>query len=70
VTAAAVQAVLRGTLVDLRNRLRQVTGDFLPVTHRGDAGWITASVVDPFGSILGITNNSHDLQILGANGTA
>ena len=41
-----------------------------PLTHRGDAGWITASVVDPFGNILGIIYNPHYLQILGANGTA
>jgi predicted enzyme related to lactoylglutathione lyase len=41
-----------------------------PLTHRGDAGWITASVVDPFGNILGIIYNPHYLQILGANGKA
>ena len=41
-----------------------------PLTHRGDAGWITASVVDPFGNILGIMNNPHYLQVLGADGAA
>ena len=30
---------------------------------RGD-GFITATVVDPFGNILGITNNPHYLEIL------
>jgi predicted enzyme related to lactoylglutathione lyase len=44
--------------------------EYEPLTHRGDAGWITASVVDPFGNILGIMNNPHYLQILGANRTA
>ena len=38
--------------------------------HRSDAGWITASVVDPFGNILGIIYNPHSLQILAPKGTA
>ena len=41
-----------------------------PLTYRGDAGWITASVLDPFGNILGIIDNPHYLQIPGAGGTA
>ena len=44
--------------------------EYEPLTHRGDAGWITASVVDPFGNILGIIYNPHYLQILGVGGTA
>ena len=44
--------------------------EYEPLTHGGDAGWITASVVDPFGNILDIMNNPHYLQILGANRTA
>jgi predicted enzyme related to lactoylglutathione lyase len=40
-----------------------------PLTPRGDAGWVTASVVDPFGNILGIMFNPHYLEILGANNT-
>jgi len=43
--------------------------EYQPLTHR-EAGWITASVVDPFGNILGIIYNPHYLDILGANGTA
>lgn len=35
------------------------------ITHRG-AGFITASVVDPFGNILGIMYNPHYLEVLGA----
>jgi predicted enzyme related to lactoylglutathione lyase len=34
-------------------------------TDRG-AGFITASVVDPFGNILGIMYNPHYLEVLGA----
>ena len=35
-----------------------------PLTKRGEAGFITASVVDPFGNILGIMYNPHYLEIL------
>ena len=34
-------------------------------TDRGE-GFITASVVDPFGNILGIMYNSHYLEVLGS----
>lgn len=37
--------------------------EYQPITHR-EAGWITASVVDPFGNILGIMRNPHYLEIL------
>lgn len=36
-----------------------------PLTHRG-AGFVTASVVDPFGNILGIMYNAHYLEVLNA----
>ena len=40
--------------------------EYEPVTVRGDGsrGFITASVVDPFGNILGIMTNPHYLEIL------
>ncbi|MEU4606744.1 VOC family protein [Kribbella sp. NPDC023972] len=34
------------------------------ITERGDTGFRTALVVDPFGNIIGIMNNPHYLQIL------
>jgi hypothetical protein len=34
-----------------------------PRIDRGESGWVTASVVDPFGNILGITYNPHFLEI-------
>lgn len=34
-----------------------------PLTHQ-EAGFITASVVDPFGNILGVVYNPHYLEIL------
>ncbi len=41
-----------------------------PLTPRGEGGWVTASVIDPFGNILGIMYNPHYLEILGGNATA
>jgi catechol 2,3-dioxygenase-like lactoylglutathione lyase family enzyme len=41
-------------------------GEYEPLTNRGAAGFITASVVDPFGNILGIMYNPHYLEILGS----
>lgn len=35
-----------------------------PITPRGNGDFITASVVDPFGNILGIMQNPHYLAIL------
>jgi predicted enzyme related to lactoylglutathione lyase len=34
-------------------------------TDRGTEGFVTASVVDPFGNILGIMHNPHYLHMLG-----
>ncbi|WP_066367078.1 VOC family protein [Herbidospora mongoliensis] len=35
----------------------------LPVTEQGE-GFVTASVVDPFGNVLGIMYNQHYLEVL------
>lgn len=40
--------------------------EYEPITPR-EAGFVTASVVDPFGNILGIMNNPHYLEMLGAD---
>jgi len=37
----------------------------LPVTPRGNEGFITASVLDPFGNVLGVMENPHYLAVLG-----
>lgn len=37
--------------------------EYQPITDRTE-GFVTASVVDPFGNILGIMSNPHYLQIL------
>jgi hypothetical protein len=66
----AIGALFSTSEVDLRNRLGRVTGVFLPATHREDARWIAASVVDPFGNILGIIYDPHCLLFPGASDTA
>ena len=35
-----------------------------PITARGDSGFVTASVVDPFSNILGVMSNPHYLEVL------
>jgi predicted enzyme related to lactoylglutathione lyase len=35
-----------------------------PVTKRGNSNFVTASVIDPFGNVLGIMYNPHYLEIL------
>ncbi|SDS75310.1 VOC family protein [Microterricola viridarii] len=41
--------------------------EYEPVTVRGE-GFVTASVVDPFGNLLGVMNNPHYLEVLDAAG--
>lgn len=36
--------------------------EYQPVTAR-EAGFVTAAVVDPFGNVLGVTNNPHNLDV-------
>lgn len=39
--------------------------EYLPITERGTAGFVTAAVVDPFGNVLGVMYNPHYLEVLG-----
>jgi predicted enzyme related to lactoylglutathione lyase len=39
--------------------------EYEPLTTRGDAGFATASVVDPFGNVLGVMYNQHYLAVAG-----
>jgi len=36
-----------------------------PVTPRGTEGFITATVIDPFGNLLGVMENPHYMAVLG-----
>ena len=42
--------------------------EYEALTRRGEAGFATASVVDPFGNVLGIMYNPHYLEVLGSKG--
>lgn len=37
-----------------------------PITRHGDSGFVAASVVDPFGNVLGVMTNPHYLDVLAA----
>ncbi|MEU8220309.1 VOC family protein [Micromonospora taraxaci] len=41
--------------------------EYQPITPHGDGGFVTASVVDPFGNVLGVMRNPHYLDILAAH---
>jgi predicted enzyme related to lactoylglutathione lyase len=36
--------------------------EYEPITPRGDTGFVTASVVDPFGNVLGVMYNPHYVE--------
>jgi predicted enzyme related to lactoylglutathione lyase len=38
--------------------------EYDPITKRGDSGFVTASVIDPFGNILGIMYNPHYVEVM------
>jgi len=42
--------------------------EYEPITPRGDSGFVTASVVDPFGNVLGVMTNPHYLDMLTGTG--
>ncbi|MGN6419309.1 MAG: VOC family protein [Pseudobacter sp.] len=47
------------------NRLLELGAtEYEPITKRGNSGFVTASVVDPFGNVLGIMYNPHYLEVL------
>jgi predicted enzyme related to lactoylglutathione lyase len=52
---------LQGTVARL---LSMGAKEYQPITPRGDGGFVTASVVDPYGNVLGVMHNPHYLQVL------
>ncbi|WP_372665652.1 VOC family protein [Amycolatopsis kentuckyensis] len=45
-------------------RLKELSAkEYEPITERGP-GFVTASVVDPFGNVLGVMTNAHYLAVL------
>jgi predicted enzyme related to lactoylglutathione lyase len=66
-TAGTGGAVMYWHVDDIEATLKnlKVMGaeEYEPIKHRG-AGFITASITDPFGNVLGIMYNPHYLEIL------
>lgn len=62
-------AVVYWHVDDVAATLKKATAmgaqEYEPLTNRG-TGFTTASVVDPFGNILGIMYNPHYLEVLGS----
>ena len=52
-----------GTLARL---LEMGATEYEPLTERGTEGFATASVVDPFGNVLGVMRNPHYLEVVAA----
>ena len=68
-TAGPGGAVVYWHVNDIAATLEKVTAlgatEYEPLTPRGE-GFVTVSVVDPFGNILGLMSNPHYLEILNA----
>lgn len=47
----------------LKKLLEKGASEYDPVTKRGESGFVTASVVDPFGNVLGIMYNPHYVEL-------
>lgn len=47
---------VEATMADLVSRGAQVHG---PATVRGDAGFVTGSIIDPFGNVVGLMHSPH-----------
>ncbi len=63
-------AILYWHVDDVATALEQLLSmgaqEYEPLTRRGEAGFVTASVVDPFGNVLGVMYNPHYLEVLGS----
>jgi predicted enzyme related to lactoylglutathione lyase len=53
----------------VRKLLEMGAAEYDPITER-ESGFVTASVVDPFGNVLGVMHNPHYLEVLAARGAA
>jgi predicted enzyme related to lactoylglutathione lyase len=63
-------AVMHWHVDDLEATVERLLGlgatQYQPITAHGDAGFVTASVVDPFGNVLGVMYNPHYVEITAA----
>ena len=63
-------AIMHWHVDDLEGTVRRLLDlgatTYEPVTPRGDSGFVTASVVDPFGNVLGVMTNPHYVEMVEA----
>jgi predicted enzyme related to lactoylglutathione lyase len=63
-------AVLYWHVDDVEGALERLVSmgakEYEGLTRRGEAGFVTASVVDPFGNVVGVMYNPHYLEVLGS----
>jgi predicted enzyme related to lactoylglutathione lyase len=61
-------AILYWHVEDIEQALERLNSmgaqEYDPITKRGESGFVTASVLDPFGNILGIMYNPHYVEVL------
>jgi predicted enzyme related to lactoylglutathione lyase len=51
----------------LEKLLEMGATEYQPITEHGDgSGFVTASVIDPFGNVLGVMHNPHYLEVVTA----
>ena len=64
-------AIMHWHVDDLESTVQRLLSmgarEYEPIRQRGE-GFVTASVVDPFGNVLGLMHNAHYLEILAARG--
>jgi len=62
-------AVMHWHVDDLESTVERLLSlgatEYQPITAHGDAGFVTASVVDPFGNVLGVMYNPHYVEVVG-----
>jgi predicted enzyme related to lactoylglutathione lyase len=63
-------AIMHWHVDDLEGTVRRLLDlgatPYEPITPRGDSGFVTASVVDPFGNVLGVMYNPHYVEVVEA----
>jgi predicted enzyme related to lactoylglutathione lyase len=68
-TAGPGGAIMHWHVDDLEGTVDRLVAlgatSYEPITPRGDTGFATASVVDPFGNVLGVMTNPHWVEMAG-----
>jgi len=67
-------AVMHWHVDDLESTVERLLSlgatEYQPITPHGELGFVTASVVDPFGNVLAVMTNPHYLDVLAGGQSA